>query len=129
MSPVPMVDINLLTVRALTLMLLGEQIRTRTRTLKPHFALARNLKLKGQDCRLMTPCPLDIPAKTLIFVNTALRTSNFIFNFPLLELQSFENIHVCKSGKCKKYPKKTLNKIGYIQLSTIDIPLHIISNF
>ena len=124
----PMFDINLLTVRALTLVLFGQETHTRTRTLKPHFALARNLKRKGQDCRPMTPS-LDIPAKTLIFANTSMRTSNFTFNFPLLELRSFENIHACKGGKCNKYPKKTLNKIGYVQLRTIDIPLHIIGNF
>ena len=76
-SPVTMVDIKLLTARALTLMLLGEQTRRCTKTLKPHFALERSLKRKGQDSKPITPCRLDIAEKTLTFVNTTMRTSDF----------------------------------------------------
>jgi len=127
-SPVSVVDINLLTVRLLNFMLLGEQTHTRTRTLKTYFSLEMSLKRNSQVCSSMIPCRLEIPEKNLIFVNTALRTSNFTFNFPLLELRSFENIHACKSGKCKKYSKEIQNKMGYIRLSIIDVPMHNISN-
>jgi hypothetical protein len=44
-----MVDINLLTVRALTLMLLGEQTQTRTRTLKAYFTLEMRPSLQAHD--------------------------------------------------------------------------------
>lgn len=44
-----MVDVNLLKIRALTLMLLGEQTQTRTRTLKAHFTIEMRPSLQAHD--------------------------------------------------------------------------------